>query len=72
VVGVMAHLALFFIAHIAYPERAGAGFLSGIDGIALLLAVLAGWALMGLRWGVVTVLACAALLGLGLRLSGWG
>jgi chromate transporter len=67
VVGVMASLALFFIAHIAYPSRVGGSFSSDLDVFALVLTLLCGWALLRLRWGVVTVLVCAALLGMGLR-----
>ena len=67
VVGVMASLALFFIAHIAYPTGASSSFSSGLDPFALALTLLCSWALLHLRWGVVTVLVCAALLGMGLR-----
>ena len=59
------------IAHIAYPARAGGQLSSELDGWALAVMALAAWALLHLRWGVVTVLAAAALLGLGLRLTGW-
>ena len=71
VVGVMASLALFFIAHIAYPTGARGLSDAQPDGWALIMMALAGWALLRLRWGVVTVLVCSALLGLGLRLAGW-
>jgi chromate transporter len=70
VVGVIASLALLFIAHIAYPAGLGAGFLSGLDGVALALTALAAIALMRMNWGVIPVIAVCALAGLALRLAG--
>jgi len=70
VVGVIASLALIFIAHIAYPTRLGDRFLTNLDGVALALTGLAALALLRLQWGVVPVLASCALAGLLLRLSG--
>ena len=70
VVGVIASLALLFIAHIAYPTGPGAGFLINLDGVALALTGLAALALMRLKWGVMPVIGLCALVGLLLRLSG--
>ncbi len=71
VVGVIANLALFFIAAIAYP--AGANGLSDTkpDWIALTLTVAAALALWRLKWGVIPVIAASAAAGLLLRLLGW-
>jgi chromate transporter len=63
VVGVIASLALFFLAHIAI--RAG-----GIDWPALLLAAAAAFALLRYKAGVIKVIAACALAGLLLRLAG--
>jgi chromate transporter len=71
VVGVIASLALFFIAHIAYPVGATGSFSSKIDIAALVLALLAAVALLRFKLGVMTVIASCALAGLGLRLAGW-
>ena len=70
VVGVIANLALFFIAAIAYPEKTPGVFGSQPDWIALALAVAAMFALWRLKWGVIPVIAAAAAAGLLLRLSG--
>ncbi|MBC7681576.1 MAG: chromate efflux transporter [Ferruginibacter sp.] len=67
VVGVIASLALFFIAHIAYPASAGGPFLSNIDWAALLLALTAGVALMRFKVGVIKVIVLCALAGWALR-----
>ena len=67
VVGVIASLALFFIAHIAYPASASGPFISNIDWAALLLALLAGVALMRFKVGVIKVIAACALAGWALR-----
>ena len=71
VVGVIANLALFFIAAVAVKTKA-----SGLNGIeidtfALALMLLAAFALWRLKWGVIPVMAACALVGLGLRLTGW-
>ena len=71
VVGVIANLALFFIAAIAYPTGATAGFYTKPDWIALTLALLAAVALWRLKWGVIQVIAASAAAGLALRLLGW-
>ena len=71
VVGVIANLALFFIAAIAYPTSATPGFDTKPDWIALTLALLAAVALWRLKWGVIQVIAASAVAGLALRLLGW-
>ncbi len=68
VVGVIASLAILFIAHIAYPTGPGAGFLINLDAAGLALTALAAWALMRLKWGVMPVIAVCALIGLALKL----
>ena len=67
VVGVIANLALFFIAAVARP--AGAGGL--IDWVALGMVLAAALALWVLKWGVIRVIAVAAVSGLVLRLLDW-
>ena len=57
VVGVIASLALFFIAHIAVPTRAGAVFPANVDWLALLRY----------KAGVIPVIAVCGLAGLVLR-----
>ena len=66
VVGVIANLALFFIAAVARPL--GANGL--IDCIALGMVLAAALALWILKWGVIRVIAVAAVTGLVLRLLG--
>ncbi len=63
VVGVIASLGVFFLAHVALG-------LAGVDAVALALAALALWALVRWSWGVMTVIAACGLAGLVLRLSG--
>ena len=70
VVGVIASLALFFIAAVAYPISANGTFSSQIDWVALALAALALLALWRLKWGVIPVIAASAFAGLLLRWSG--
>jgi chromate transporter len=70
VVGVIASLALFFIAHVAFPTRAGSGFLSSVEWPALAIMLLAGVALLRYKVGVIPVIAVCALAGLLLRWSG--
>jgi chromate transporter len=72
IVGVIASLALFFIAHIAYPESANGLFDSKIDIPALLLAAGAALALLRYKVGVIQVILGCALLGLALLLGGLG
>ena len=71
VVGVIASLALFFIAHIAYKTGATGSLASSIDVAALGLALAAAVALLRYKVGVMWVIAGCALAGLGLRLLGW-
>lgn len=66
VVGVIASLALFFLAHIARRPDG-----SGVDWIALGLVAAAAVALLRHRAGVIPVIAGCALAGLALRLAGW-
>ena len=67
VVGVIANLALFFIAAVARPSGAN----GPIDWIALAITSAAAMALWRLKWGVIQVIAVAAGIGLALRLLGW-
>ena len=71
VVGVIANLALFFIAHIAIRTGPSGPFLSQIDWAALLLALVAGVALIRFKTGVITVIVLCALAGWGLKTVGW-
>jgi chromate transporter len=64
VVGVIANLALFFIAAVSRPLGAD----SPIDWIALGMVLAAALALWYLKWGVIRVIAVAAVAGLMLRL----
>ena len=70
VVGVIANLALFFIAAVAV--KTGTSGLNGsqIDVVALVLVGFAALALWRLKWGVIQVIAACALAGLVLRWSG--
>ncbi len=67
VVGVIANLALFFIAAVARPLGASGHF----DWVAMAMVVAAALALWVLKWGVIRVIAAAAVTGLALRLLGW-
>jgi chromate transporter len=71
VVGVIANLALFFIAAVAYPAAASGLFDAQPDWIALALVVAAAFALWRLKWGVVRVIGAAAVAGLLLHQVGW-
>jgi chromate transporter len=70
VVGVIASLALFFLAHIALHTPAGATS-AQVDWVALALAAAAAVALLRFKLGVIPVIAGCALAGLVLRLAGW-
>ena len=70
VVGVIANLALFFIAAVAYPAGARVDFQTQPDWLALALVAAAALALWRLKWGVIRVIGAAALAGLLLRLGG--
>jgi chromate transporter len=71
VVGVIASLALFFIAHIAIRTGATGPFVSQLDWVALAIAAAAAVALLRYKQGVIPVIAACALAGLGARLLGW-
>ena len=71
VVGVIASLGLFFVAHIAFRNGATGSFISRLDWPALLLALFAALALLRYKLGVIPVIVVCALTGLGLRLLGW-
>jgi chromate transporter len=64
VVGVIANLALFFIAHVAVPTGASGPFPSNVDWVALAIAGAAAVALLRYKWGVMPVLGACALAGL--------
>jgi chromate transporter len=64
VVGVIASLALFFLAHIAQAKS------GGIDWMALVIAAAAAVALLRYKVGVIPVIGACALAGLVLRLAG--
>ena len=70
VVGVIASLALFFIAHIAQKTGVTASFSFNVDWAALGVALAAGVALIRFKQGVIPVIAACALAGLVLRLAG--
>ena len=70
VVGVIANLALFFIAAVAYGASGSSGFNAQPDWVALALVVAAAFALWRLQWGVIAVIAASAVVGLSLRLAG--
>jgi chromate transporter len=69
VVGVIASLALFFIAHVAFPAGLAPGA-AGVAWPAVVLMVLAGVALLRYKAGVIPVIAACGLAGLLLRLAG--
>ena len=70
VVGVMVSLAVFFTTHVAYKTGADGTFLSKLDITALVLMA-AALALLRYNKGLIPVMAVCALVGAGLRLSGW-
>jgi chromate transporter len=67
VVGVIASLALFFIAHIAIKPGASGSLVLRIDWLALLLAGAAAVALLRYKVGVIPVIAVCGVVGLVLR-----
>ncbi|APW44587.1 chromate efflux transporter [Rhodoferax saidenbachensis] len=71
VVGVIASLVLFFIAHIAIRTGATGSFGTQIDVLALGLAALVALALIRYKVGVVPVIAASALAGWLASLVGW-
>ena len=70
VVGVIANLALFFIAAVARPSVVN-GLIGPIDWVAIAMIVASALALWRLKWGVIQVIAVASGTGLALRLLGW-
>lgn len=70
VVGVIASLALFFIAHVALPKGATGGFPLNVAWPALAIMAAASLALLRYKVGVIPVIAASALAGLLLRLAG--
>ena len=70
VVGVIASLALFFIAHVAFKPDAAGGFPGNVEWPALAIMIVAGVALLRYKVGVIPVIAVCALAGLLLRWSG--
>jgi chromate transporter len=71
VVGVIASLALFFIAHIAVNAAGGQVFPRNIDWAALAIALAAGVALIRYKVGVIRVITGCAVAGLVVRSLGW-
>ena len=70
VVGVIASLALFFVAHIAYKTGVEGPFLYRLDYAALAITIVAAVALLRYKRGVIQVIVLCALAGLGVRLLG--
>jgi chromate transporter len=64
VVGVIASLALFFIAHIAVKSSVIGNIFEGLDYFAIVVAVVAAIALIRYKIGVIPVLIASALCGL--------
>jgi chromate transporter len=71
VVGVIASLALFFIAHIAISARPGGTFSFNVDWLALVLAAAALVALLRYKVGVIAVIGGCGVAGMAFRLMGW-
>ena len=71
VVGVIANLAVFFIAAVAYPVGVSGLFDTKPDWMALMLVVFAALALWRFKWGVIPVIATSGAAGLALRLLAW-
>jgi len=71
VVGVIANLALFFIAAVAHPTGVNGPFGTQIDGVGLALAGAAALALLRYQRNVMEVIAACALAGLGVHALGW-
>ncbi len=72
VVGVIANLALFFAWHVIWPKGLAApysmnGLLTGMDGVALLMALAAAVALFRFKRNVMQVIAGSAVLGVILK-----
>jgi chromate transporter len=69
VVGVIASLALFFIAHIAIKSSVTGNLFDQLDYFAIVATVVAAIALMRFKVGVISVIIASALCGLVLRLA---
>lgn len=63
VVGVIVNLALFFAAHVFWPQGLGGAF----DGLSALLALVAAVALIRFKVNVIYVIAASAVVGLLLK-----
>ncbi|MCE1182706.1 MAG: chromate efflux transporter [Rhodocyclales bacterium] len=66
VVGVIVNLALYFAYHVFWPQ----GFAGSVDGVSLLIALLATLALFRYKQNIIHVIAASALLGLLFKLLG--
>ena len=71
VVGVIASLAVFFIAHVAVTTRPGGTPGLPVDWAALVLMAAAALALFRYKQGVIRVIVVCAVAGLVLKLAGW-
>jgi len=71
VVGVIASLALFFLAHIGTKARASGHSFADVDWVALAIAGAAAVALLRYQQGVIRVIAVCAVVGLAAHLAGW-
>lgn len=71
VVGVIASLALFFLAHVAYPAGVAANGWMRPDWVALVLVAVAALALIRFQQGVIRVIVACALMGWALRGVVW-
>lgn len=67
VVGVIASLALFFIAHIAFKSQLSGSFLEKLDYFSIVVAACAATALIRYKIGIIPVLLASALCGLAFR-----
>ncbi len=72
VVGVIASLALFFLVHIGLRADVPGAWWARLDIAALVIACVAAVALLRYQRGVIQVIVASALVGLALRLAGWG
>ncbi|MDP2024117.1 MAG: chromate efflux transporter [Hydrogenophaga sp.] len=71
VVGVIASLALFFLAHVAYPAGVATNGWMRPDWVALVLVAVAALALIRFQQGVIRVIVACALMGWALRGVVW-
>ncbi|MCF8198091.1 MAG: chromate efflux transporter [Sulfuritalea sp.] len=70
VVGVVASLGVFFIAHIAIKPGMDASLFARVDYVALAITSFAALALLRFKLGVITVILACALLGLAMQMLG--